>query len=87
MPYKNISSSNQVCAVPGVLNKVIVNSHSTGTFKLCDGTYTQKDIGGTYTPATGSSVIEYEVPFDNGLYVALGGTINVTVCYNNHSLK
>lgn len=64
MPYKNITSSNQVCAVPGVLNKVIVNSHSTG-----------------------SSVIEYEVPFDNGLYVALGGTIDVTVCYNNHSLK
>lgn len=83
MPSQNITASTQITSQPGTLERIVVNSHSGGTFKLVNGTASQTALGGTYTPATGSSSIEFEpLGFNTGLYVAVGGTADLTVVYN-----
>lgn len=81
----NISANAQVTTSQAVLHAIVVNSHSTGTFRLATGTATSLTyVQGTYTPATGSSVIELkELEFTNGIYVVVGGTINLTAIYND----
>ena len=68
-----------------VLHGIVINSHTSGTFKLGNGTVTNYTaFGGTYTPATGSSILMLEpVDFDSGLCVVVGGTLNATVLYNS----
>lgn len=80
----NFATRGQVTANAAVLHKLIVNSHTTGTFRLANGTSTSLSfVQGTYTPATGSSVIEFEsLEFPNGIFVETGGTINWTAIYN-----
>lgn len=88
MPSINITSATatQVTNQPGKLNKIIVNSHTTGSWKLINGTPTQTALGGTYTPATGSGVYDYEpLGFDTGLCVLTAGTVNLTLVYNENS--
>lgn len=79
----NVTASRLVKTGDGVLGKVVVNSHTSGTFKLFDSTaYGTNAIGGTYTPAAGSSVISLEpLGFDTGLYIGVAGTIDLTVYY------
>lgn len=81
----NVAANAQVTNQSAVLHSVIVNSHSTGTFRLAKGTATSLTyLQGTYTPATGSSTIEFkELEFTDGIYVVTGGTINLTVIYND----
>lgn len=88
MPSINISSATttQVTSQPGKLNKIIVNSHTSGSWKLINGTLTQTAIGGTYSPASGSGVYDLEpLGFDTGLCVVTAGTINLTLVYNENS--
>lgn len=72
-----IGSSSKRILVGGV----IVNSHSTGTFRFANGTSTSwTAVGGTYTPATGSSSVVFEpIEFDSGCFMMVGGTLDATV--------
>lgn len=81
----NVAANAQITTGHAVLHSIVVNSHSTGTFRLATGTATSLTyVQGTYTPATGSSVIElHELEFEDGIYVVVGGTINLTAVYND----
>lgn len=64
-----------------VVGGVLINSHTTGTFRFANGTSTSfTPVGGTYTPATGSSAIMFEpIEFNSGCFMAIGGTFDATV--------
>lgn len=78
----NVTSSTQIGSSTKriQLGGIIVNSHTTGTFKLVNGTATGTAIAGTYTPASGSSILTFEpIEFDSGCFLVTAGTINVTL--------
>jgi len=66
-----------------VVHGVIINSNTTGSFRLYDGTSgAGTPIGGTFTPTTATSdVITFPKPlyFNTGIFIATGGTIDGTV--------
>ena len=63
----------------GVLKGMYVNSTSSGTIKLYDGTDTNGVIiNNTITPAVGYHNLG-SVAFTTGLYVTIGGTLDVTL--------
>jgi len=77
------------------LHSVLVTSHSGGTFKLWNHpTSPINPIGGTYTLAAGSQVLNFQVPieFTNGLYIttapanafieSTGATTGLVINYN-----
>ena len=77
----NIGYTTLIKTGAGTLGKVIVNSHTSGTFKIFNGTNNGATaIGGTYTPASGSSIQLFEVEFAN-LFVQVYGTIDATILY------
>lgn len=80
--YSPVSANALIKSGAGVLHKVVVNSHSSGTFRLYDGLTAVNPMGGTYTPATGSSVIDLNLAFNTGLYFVTGGTIDATISTN-----
>ena len=71
---RQIGSTSKKVAVTGV----IVNSHTSGTFRFANGTSTNyTPIGGTYTPAAGSSTLMFEpIDFDSGCYMVIAGTFD-----------
>jgi len=84
------ATATKTIGVPGarvVVKGVIVNSHTSGTFRFSNGTATNwsaTGLGGTYTPATGSSVILFEpIDFTSGCFFQVGGTLDATVLYND----
>lgn len=79
----NLSSSRLVKTGTGTIRRILVNSHTSGSFRIYDGTAfaSATAVGGTYTPASGSSTIEVEAAFGTGLFVQVGGTIDTTVIY------
>lgn len=87
---KNIIANNLIATVGqsggvGVLEAVIVSSHTSGTIKFWDniaGTGTV--LVDTFTYAAGSQTINFFGPmFVKGLYADLGGTTqSITVVYN-----
>jgi hypothetical protein len=66
-----------------IIKGVIVNSHTTATFRFVNGTATNyTSISGTYTPATGSSNLTLDpIEFGAGCYMIVGGTLDATVLY------
>jgi hypothetical protein len=55
-----------------VLSSILISSHTALTFKLWDcATAAVNPIGSTYTPAAGSSVINFQIPieFVNGIWM------------------
>lgn len=81
--FPGSNSARLIKTGDGVLGKIVINSHSSGTFKLFDGvTNAAAAIGGTYTPAAGSSVLSFEpLGFDTGLYMNVSGTLDATIYY------
>lgn len=81
----NIKASGQITFNQGALHEIIVNSHTTGTWRLCNGTATSNTaIGGTYTPASGSSTVDYkELEFTSGIYIQTAGTVDLTAVFND----
>jgi hypothetical protein len=78
--------ARQISTSRAVLSKVIVNSHTSAAFRFANGTTTNyTPIGGSYTPAAGSSVIEFgEVDaFSGGLVMLVAGTFDGNVIYND----
>ena len=82
----NISAKTQVTTSQAVLHSIIVNSNSSGSFRIANGTATSPTwVMGTYTPTTATSgVVSFrELEFTNGIFIDVGGTINATVLYND----
>ena len=86
--YTNVSADALVRTGGGTVSGIIVNSHSSGTFKLYDGlTSAGTLILNTYTPASGSSVIEFpeEIEFYTGLYFDKTNAIDATIVWSPNS--
>jgi len=82
----NLAARGQVTTSQAVLHSIIVNSNTTGSFRVATGTLTSlSQVMGTYTPTTAtSSVVDFkELEFANGIFFETGGTINATIIYND----
>lgn len=84
----NFTGRGQATTNAAVLHAIIVNSNTSGSFRVGSGTLTHASLTfpmGTYTPATGTSVYLpfYETEFTNGIFIDVGGTINYTVIFND----
>lgn len=80
----NLSAKGQVTTSSAVLH-AIVGSHTGGSFRLGNGTLTsQTYYMGTFIPAAGPiNAPFYELEFANGIYLEVGGSVNLTVIYND----
>lgn len=80
--YTNKTSSANINAKDGCMLGFFVNSTSSGTVTFYDSatTTTTIPITGTITPAAGAW---YPLPVNyvNGLYCAIGSTINITIVW------
>ena len=93
--YKRIQTTihgSQVSAAPGTVERVQVNSHSTGTFRLIDSTThdgltNAAGVMGTFTPATGSGTYEVNAVFTTGIFLATSNAVDITVFYNGDPLR
>lgn len=80
--YLNGTTSQAIVSGSGKLYGIIVNSHSSGTFKLWDSlTATGTVIANTFTVPTGSQMYLFPVPIDfyTGLFITVGGTMDYTL--------
>lgn len=83
-----MTGSANATSSAAVLHEIAIGSYSPGaTFRLANGTLTSKTyITGSFTPS-GLGLqrpIEFkELEFTNGIFVETGGTINLTVIYND----
>lgn len=73
----NLSASGIVAKASGDMLGFYVNSTSSGTLVLRNGTLSNSPaVGGTITPAVGFQC--YPGAFPNGCYATIGGTLDVT---------
>ena len=80
--YVRMTATGAVTTGPGSVEKIVVGSHNASTFRLWDGTdQATTPITGTYTPATGSSVILLEAVFNTALYVSATSSGTNTIDY------
>lgn len=80
-----ITASGLIKTGSGLVTGFIVNSHTSGNLKLWDNTTaTGTFIMDTFTFPTGSSMQKIPDPltFTVGLYATIGGTANITLCYD-----
>jgi hypothetical protein len=81
--YTNGTTSQQILSTSGKVYGIIVNSHTSGTFKLWDAlTATGNVVVNTYTlPAAGSQIIMFPAPIElyTGLFITVGGTMDYTI--------
>ena len=80
----NITGPDLIKTGPGTAIGIVVNSHSSGTLQFLDGANeTGTAIGGVITlGATERSIGLYDMAFTSGLYVAVGGTADITIIYS-----
>lgn len=77
----HLTASGLIKTGPGVLKGMYVNSTSSGTIKVYDGTSSSGTvINNTITPAVGYHNLG-DVAFVTGLYVTIGSTLDVTLHY------
>jgi len=82
--YTNITVDTLIKTGAGRFYGFIVNSHTSGTIKIWDNTSAATTvILDTITLAAGpqSWVLPVAIDFSAGLYVDIGGTINVTILW------
>lgn len=81
--YRNLSASALVKTGYGVVRGIIVGSHTGGTIKLWDNTSGATTVlVNTMTLGAGERFIDlFDVSFNTGLYVTIGGTADITVVY------
>ena len=82
---KNITAGTLVKSGAGSLNRIIINSHTSGIISLVNGlTGTDTSVlTGSITFAAGERVIDFgSAAFPVGLYVNTAGTLNISVLYN-----
>ena len=74
----NVTATGAVCAVAARLIGFYVNSTSTGTIVIKNGTAsTGAAVSGTITPAIGYH--HFPASCELGLYVTIANTLNVTL--------
>lgn len=77
--YTNLTASALIKTGKGRLKGMYVNSTTAGTIKLWDNTSAATTvINNTITPAIGYHNLG-TVAFNTGLYVTIGGTLDVTL--------
>lgn len=82
--YTNLSSDTSVVTGVGRLHGFVVNSHTSGTIKIWDSTAASGAVLlNTITLAAGPQqwVFPVGIQFGTGLYVDVGGTIDVTILW------
>lgn len=81
--YKNMSASGLVNTGYGIIEGIIINSHTSGTIKLWDNTSAAGTvICNTITLGASERFIPlFDINFNTGLYVTIGGTADITVVY------
>ncbi len=79
--YKNISASALIKTGYGIVEGIIINSHTSGTIKLWDNTSGATTVlMNTFTiPAVGEYTFPGSVDFSTGLYATIGGTADITL--------
>lgn len=82
--YTNLSASALIYTGPGNIQGVVINSQSSGTLKFWDNTSAATTIlFNTMTLATTDRFIDlFGGKFNNGLFLTIGGTADVTVIWN-----
>lgn len=83
--FLNTTSSGLVKNSDGTVHGVLVNSHTSGTIRLFDGTTASgTSVMGTYSFTAGSQVVNFGVGIkcDTGIFATVGGTANITILYN-----
>jgi hypothetical protein len=79
--YSRSTTTATIKTGAGVVYGVIINSHSSGTFKIHDGTSASGEIiANTFTLPSGSQVITFPeaIEFYTGLHIVYGGTLDAT---------
>ena len=83
--YLNGTTSQAVKSTAGALYGVIVNSNTSGTFKLWDNTSAATTVLlNTFTPTSATSQVylfPMGISFNTGLFITVSGTIDYTVLY------
>lgn len=80
--YLNGTTSQAIVSGSGKLYGIIVNSHTSGTFKIWDNTAGSGTVLiNTFTVPTGSQMYVFPVPIDfyTGCFITVGGTIDYTI--------
>lgn len=83
--YINVTGSHSIATGAGMLVGIVVNSHSSGTFKILDNTTgTGTVMFNTITLGASERWIPFfGARFITGAYISTTGTIDATVVYNN----
>lgn len=85
--YSNLTASALLKTGTGTVAGIIINSHTSGTVKLWDntsaaGTVICNTITFSAVATTGERFIPlFDLAFNTGLYVTIGGTADITVVY------
>lgn len=83
--YLNGTTSQLVKTGAGTIYGILINSNTSGTFKLWDNTSAAGTvIVNTFTPTTATSqtyIFPNGVSFNTGLFITVTGTIDYTVLY------
>lgn len=81
--YKNLTASGLVKTGFGNVDGIIISSHTSGTVKLWDSTTaTGTVIVNTLAFNVGEHFVPlYDLVFNTGLFVTIGGTADITVVY------
>lgn len=83
--YKNLSATAQVKVGAARLVSLTVNSTSSGTIVIYDdgAKGTNNKVLNTLTPAAGTHMFwgDDGLALDNGMYVVIGSTLDVTIGY------
>jgi len=75
-----LTASGAVSLVPGTLIGVYVNSTTSGTIVVRDGTTSAGTaVTGTITPAVGWQQMNFQL--STGCFVTIGGTLNATFVF------
>lgn len=82
--YSNFTASALLKTGTGCIKGIIVNSHTSGTIKLWDNTSAAGTvICNTITLGASERWIPlFELAYNTGLYVTIGGTADITVVYS-----
>ena len=81
---QNISADTLIKTGAGIAVGFVVNSHTSGTIKIWDAlSATGTVLFNTITLAAGPQYFNlFGAKFTTGCYVDIGGTIDLTFCYN-----
>ena len=81
LPGLRITGNTLVKKGNGTLAKVIPSAASTGTLTVYDGISSAGTLLVNAMPLTAGTPVAFDLAFQVGLYIVLGGTVDVLVTY------